>query len=206
MSIANADPASPLEYFRGKGQLEQALQASGMSHAIVRPAVLFGPEDILINNIAWTLRRLPVFCVFGDGRYHIQPIHVDDLAALMVTLGATRENALVNAVGPEDFVYRDLVRMIGQAIGKPRPIFSIPPGLGYLSTLLIGKLVGDIFVTKEEIAGLMADTLHAPGASPTGKTALSDWVKEHAQTLGQRYHSELARRINRNAVYEASGK
>ena len=73
---------SPLEYFRGKAVLEKALVDSGVSYAILRPAVLFGKEDILINNIAWALRRLPVFGVFGDGRYRLQPIYVDDLAGL----------------------------------------------------------------------------------------------------------------------------
>ncbi len=201
VSIANADTASPLEYFRGKGHLENALKASGVSHAIVRPAVLFGPEDILINNIAWALRRFPVFCVFGNGSYHIQPIHVDDLAALMVEQGGRRENVTVNAVGPEDFTYRELATQMGEIIGHRRPIVGIPPWLGYWSTWLIGKLVGDVFVTKEEIAGLMADTLHAPGAAPTGTTRLTDWMREHAATLGKRYHSELARRVHRDKAY-----
>lgn len=195
VSITNADPRSPLEYFRGKGQLEEALKASGLSYAIVRPAVLFGDEGILINNIAWTLRRFPVYGMFGDGGYHMQPIHVDDLAAIMVEQGESREPALVNALGPEDFTYRELVEMIGAAIGKRRPIMPAPPWLGYALSRAIGAIVGDIFVTKEEIAGLMADTLHVPGALPTGSTRLSDWARQNADTLGRTYFSELARRV-----------
>ncbi len=203
VSIANADERSPLEYFRGKGELEVALRASGLSHAIVRPAVLFGPEDILINNIAWTLRRFPVFALFGDGRYHIRPIHVDDLAGLMADQGKKAENALINALGPEDFTYRELVEMIGAAIGKKRPIAGVPPWLGYWSSWFIGKLVGDTFVTKEEIAGLMADLLHVPGAPATGSTRLSDWARANAATLGVHYHSELGRREQRERAYES---
>ena len=84
VSITNPSEDSPLEYFSGKARLERALQESGLSHAILRPTVLFGREDILINNIAWALRRFPFFAVFGDGAYRLQPIHVDDLADLAV--------------------------------------------------------------------------------------------------------------------------
>lgn len=201
VSITNADEDSPLEYFQGKGHLERVLKESGLSYAIVRPAVLFGPEDILINNIAWTLRRFPVFAMFGGGRYHIQPIHVDDLAALMVEQGGKTENAVINAVGPEDYEYRDLVKMIRKELGLKRAVIGIPPLLGYWASLGIGKLVGDVFVTREEIDGLMADTLHVPGALPTGKTWLSDWVRKNRDELGRRYHGEMPRRTDRHKAY-----
>lgn len=198
VSITNADPQSPLEYFRGKGQLEEALKTCGPSYAIVRPAVLFGAEGILINNIAWTLRRLPVCGIFGDGRYHIQPIHVEDLAAIMEEQGRSRENCIVNALGPEDFTYRELVEMIGAAIGKKRLIVSVPPWLGFAFAWVIGRMMGDIFVTREEITGLMADLLHVPGERPAGSVRLSDWAARNADTLGRVYFSELARRIPQN--------
>jgi NADH dehydrogenase len=100
VSITNPSEESPLEYFSGKARLEQALAATAMSYAILRPTVLFGKEDILINNIAWALRRLPVFGVFGDGHYRLQPIYVDDLAQLAVEQGANRENVVIDAIGP----------------------------------------------------------------------------------------------------------
>lgn len=201
VSITNADEDSHLEYFSGKGYLERVLKESGLSYAIVRPAVLFGPEDILINNIAWTLRRFPVFAVFGNGRYHIQPIHVDDLAELMVERGASAENLTVNAIGEEDYTYTDLVRMMREELGVWRPIMPVPPLFGYWASVIIGKIVGDVFVTREEIEGLMADMLHAPGARPTGRTRLSEWVRGNRGTLGRRYHGELPRRKNRAKAY-----
>ncbi len=137
VSITNPSLDSPLEYFRGKAVLEKALAELGVSFCILRPAVLFGAEDILINNIAWALRRLPVFGVFGDGRYRLQPIYVDDLAALAVQYGQSRENVTVNAVGPETFTYRELAATIGRIIGKPRPILSVPPWIGYT----VGRLL-----------------------------------------------------------------
>jgi len=194
ISITNADPASPLEYFSAKGQLEKALKSFGVSHAVVRPAVLFGPEDILINNTAWALRRFPVFCLFGDGSYHVRPIHVDDLAAIMVEQGGHRENALINALGPEDFTWRELVSMLADVLGKRPRVIECSPTMAWRLAWLMGKLVGDVLVTQEEIAGLMADLLHVPGAAPTGSTRLSDWARDNRDTLGAVYHSELDRR------------
>ncbi len=113
-SITNPAEDSPLEYFKGKAVLERALKESGLSHAILRPNVLFGHEDILINNIAWTLRRLPVFGVFGDGQYRLQPMHVDDFAALAVEQGQDRADRVIDAIGPETFTYRRLVEEISR--------------------------------------------------------------------------------------------
>ena len=201
ISITNADSKSPLEYFSSKGHLENALKASGLSYAIVRPAVLFGPEDILINNIAWALRRFPVFSVFGDGRYHMQPVFVDDLAAIMAEQGAERGNVTMNALGPEDFHYRDLVDMIAGALGKKRRLISVTPRQGAFAARLLGKLLGDVLLTREEIDGLTTNLLHVPGAEPTGTTRLSDWVWENRAALGRVYHSELDRRLHREKAY-----
>jgi NADH dehydrogenase len=193
VSITNPSEDSPLEYFRGKAALEKTLIASGVSYAILRPAILFGKEDILVNNIAWALRRLPLLGVFGDGRYRLQPIYVDDLAKLAVEQGASRDNVIVNAIGPETFSYRELVATIGRAIGKPRPIVSVPPWFGYAAAWAIGCLMRDVVITKDEMEGLMANLLcvDAPAA---GATALSDWVRTNAPTLGRKYASELAKR------------
>jgi NADH dehydrogenase len=200
VSITNPSEGSPLEYFRGKARLERALVESGLSHAILRPTVLFGKEDVLINNIAWCLRRFPVFGVFGDGQYRLQPIYVDDLAELAVKQGRESANTIVDAIGPETFTYRDLVREIGAIIGKPRPIISLPPSLGYASGWLIGKFTGDVVITREEIKGLMQDLL-CTKSPPAGSTRLTLWSREHAATLGQHYASELARRQNRQEAY-----
>jgi NADH dehydrogenase len=156
--------------------------------------VLFGGEDILINNIAWTLRTFPVFGIFGDGNYRLQPIYVDDLARLAVEQGTHREPVTLDAIGPETFTFRELVTEIGGIIGRQRPLVSIPPGLGYLASRLIGWAKGDVFVTREEIEGLMANLLVTDSA-PTGATALTAWGRQHAAVLGESYHSELSRRL-----------
>lgn len=202
VSITNPSETSHLEYFKGKARLERALIESGLSYAILRPTVLFGKEDILINNIAWMLRRFPVFGVFGDGQYRIQPIYVDDFAELAVQQGCESRNTVIDAIGPETFTYRELVRQIGIIIGKPRPIISIPPVVGYVVGSVVGMLVGDVMITREEIEGLMEDLLFT-SSPPPGRTKLTDWAKEHAATLGVHYASELARRRNRQAAYES---
>jgi uncharacterized protein YbjT (DUF2867 family) len=201
ISITNPSKTSSLPYFNGKAQLERALIESGLSYAILRPAVLFGSEDILINNIAWALRHLPVFGVFGDGNYRLQPIFVDDLAELAVEQGQQSSNQVIDAIGPETFTYRQLVRAIGNIIGKNRPIISVSPTLGYWVGWLIGKLVGDVFITRDEIEGLMQGLL-ATSSPPSGSTCLTDWAKEHASTLGVHYASELKRRLDRESSYE----
>lgn len=201
VSITNPSLESALPYFRGKAQLESALRESGLSYAILRPTVLFGREDILINNIAWVLRRFPVFGVFGDGNYRLQPIFVDDLAQLAVEAAGSAENAIVDAIGPETFTYRELVSVIGDAIGRRRPIVSIPPALGVAVGRLVGVVVGDVVVTREEVAGLMQNLL-VTSSPPAGHTALSQWILEHRESLGRRYSSELARRRNRHKTYE----
>jgi NADH dehydrogenase len=201
VSITNPSEDSRLEYFRGKAILEKALIQTGISWAILRPAVLFGKEDILVNNIAWMLRMFPVFGVFGDGNYRLQPIYVDDLAKLAVEQGKETGNRIINAIGPETFTYREMVKQIGQIIGKKRPIISIPDSLGYFSGWFMGKIVGDVIITREEIEGLKANLLYTD-SPPVGSTKLTKWASENSSTLGIRYTSELARRRNRLESYE----
>lgn len=199
-SITNPSLDSDLEYFKGKAILEKALVDSGMSYSILRPAVIFGDEDILINNIAWLLRKLPIFPIFGYGSYRIQPIFVKDFAKLAIKEGKNTENVIVNAVGPETYSYRQMVEKIGDLIGVSKPIVSVTPNFGYIVGSIIGKIVKDVIVTKEEIKGLMADLLCVETA-PTGSTKFSEWVLKHKKTIGQYYSSELARRANRQGAY-----
>jgi NADH dehydrogenase len=182
VSITNPSvEETKLEYFQGKAVLEKALIESGISYSILRPAVLFGKEDILINNIAWAL----------------------DFANLAVTQGTVRENSIINAIGPESFTYKELVKTIGRIIGKNRPVLSVHPLAGYIFAKMVGLLVRDTFLTWEEIKGLMAGTL-AVDTPPVGTTKLTDWVSSNSETLGKNYTSELARRKNREIRYQSN--
>ncbi len=203
VSITNPDIHSDLSYFRGKAEVETALRDLDVSYCILRPAVLFGKEDILINNIAWSLRHLPLFGVFGSGDYKLQPIHVDDLAQAAVEHAMDSRNEIINAIGPETFTYRQLVQMMRQALGLRRPIIRLPPVLGYWSGRLLGWLMGDVVITRDEIRGLMEGRL-CVDAPPLGTTRLSAWVAGHSSTLGRRYTSELSRRIDRQSEYRGN--
>ena len=196
VSITNPSARSHLEYFRGKADLERALEKSGIGYAILRPTVLFGKEDILINNIAWVLRHFPVFGVFGDGWYRLQPIYVDDLARLAVEQGQQADDVVIDAIGPETFTYRELVTTIGRLIGCARPVVPVPPMVAYYVALAAGKVLGDVVVTRDEIQGLMEGLLYVDAPS-AGTTRLTTWVAEHKSSLGMRYASELVRRRNR---------
>ena len=199
-SITNPSLDSPLEYFRSKAILEQCLKDSGISHAILRPAILFGKEDILINNIAWVLRHVPVFGICGDGQYKVQPIHVDDMAALAVEQSEGTKDVVIDAIGPETFTFREMVATIGELIGKPRPIISLPPSFVWLTAQVIGRMVGDVMLTGPEIEGLMGNLL-CTCSPPAGQTRLTDWIRENKDTLGTRYASEMARRLDRKSEY-----
>ena len=200
-SITNPSADSALPYFKGKALVEQALIDTGVSYAILRPAILFGKQDILVNNIAWTLRQFPAFGVCGKDNYHIQPIHVDDFAQLAVEQAYTNENLIVNALGPELFTYRELVNAIGQAIGIQRPFIRMPASFLYLASRVIGLFKNDTVLTMDEIRALTQGLLWADTPA-TGSTELTEWMNQHSATLGSRYSSELARRRNRSSSYE----
>ena len=203
VSITNPDSASDLPYFRGKAELESALKGLGVSYCILRPTVLFGKEDVLINNIAWSLRHLPVMGVFGSGQYKLQPIYVDDLARAAAERVSGDRDEILEAIGPETFTYRELVATVGRTIGVKRPIISVPPRLGYWACRLLGLWVGDVIITREEIRGLMEGRLHVD-APPLGSTKLTEWMENHRDTLGRRYTSEMARRMDRGTEYRSN--
>ena len=192
VSITSPSEDSSLPYFRGKARLERAVRESGLSHAILRPTVLFGREDILVNNIAWLLRKLPVFGLPGCGRYPVQPVFVDDLAALAVEQAAGGEDVTLDAVGPETFTFAEMVRLVRDAISVRTPVIPAPRSLVYLAGRLTGVLVRDVVLTWQEILGLSAGLLVSQD-SPTCPTRFTDWLGDHADTLGRRYASELSR-------------
>lgn len=201
ISITNPSEDSPFEYFRGKALLERALMESGIPYSILRPAVIFGREDILINNIAWFLRRFPVFGVFGTGEYRLQPIYVGDLAKLAVEQGRERDNRVIDAVGPETFTYRGLVEEIRKALGLVRLIVPVPPRIGYVIGAAAGTCLGDVTITKDEVQGLMQGLLFTD-SPPAGETRLSEWLAQNADHVGKKYRSELMRRRDREKAYE----
>jgi len=196
ISITNPTQDSPLPYFRGKAMVEEAIIASGLSYAIIRPTVIFGVEDILINNIAWLLRRFPLFVVPGRGDYRFQPIFVEDLAELAVQAAGKHDNLVLDAAGPEVYSFDEFVRLVGQTVGSKTRVIHLPPSLTLYLSKLMGYFLGDVVLTRDEVTGLMSDLL-VSDAAPTGKTSLKSWLGENAATLGASYTSELDRHYRR---------
>ena len=196
ISITNPDPTSILPYFWGKGLVEQALRDSGLSHAILRPTVIFGREDILLNNIAWFLRRFPVFPIPGSGRYPVQPVYVDDLAALAVAQGMGDSDVLMDAVGPETFSYEEMVAAIRGAVGSRARLVHTPPGWVRLAARAAGVVLGDVVLTPDEVRGLSAGLLVSDGP-PTAATSFREWLRKEGSGLGTVYASELTRHYRR---------
>lgn len=191
VSITNPSKDSPLPYFHGKAVVEEAIRESGLSYAILRPAVIFGRKGILLNNIAWSLRHFPVFPVPGNGRYELRPIYVGDLADLAVRLSQTDDNVITDAVGPEQFSFNALLDEIKRILGSRTAILHLPPSLALMMTSLVGWVIGDVVMTRDEVRGLLWNLLKSDGP-PTGDTRLSEWLRENAHWLGMSYMSEIA--------------
>jgi NADH dehydrogenase len=194
-SIANPT-ASSLSYYRGKAELEAAVRSSGLAYAIVRPTLLFGEGDVLINNIAWLLRHLPVFGIPGDGLYRLQPMHVRDHAALLVHAGNESSDQIVDSAGPEIFTFVELVHLLRRAMRVSTVVVHVPPALAMLGANIAGRITGDMLLTRDELDDLMRDILisHEPSR---GTTRLTDWLRVHRHDVGRHYASEMDRHYPR---------
>jgi uncharacterized protein YbjT (DUF2867 family) len=192
VSITHADSRSRHSYFKGKGEVEEHLQSTGVPYAILRPAILFGGDGVLLNNIAWLLRHLPVFAIGGRGDYRIRPIHVDDLARLCVAQGASAENVTIDAVGPESLTFRDMVAAIRTATRGRALIVHVPGRLVPPLSAALGLVLRDVLLTPEEFDS-MAEGLADSDAPATGPTKLTEWLSQHGDELGRRYANELDR-------------
>jgi uncharacterized protein YbjT (DUF2867 family) len=192
ISITNPSADSHLPYFWGKAANEKTVIESGMAYGILRPTVLFGKEDVLINNIAWLLRRFPLFGLPGDGSYKLQPVYVDDLAELAVEVGYKKENIVWDAVGPDIFTFKEMAQLIGDSIGYAHPLLPLPPRLALLAAQFLSLFLNDVLLTPEEVDGLMAGLLVSQ-EMPRCKTRLADWLRENREQVGAKYASELGR-------------
>ena len=191
ISVTNAT-TSPLPYFRGKAMVEAALKESALSYAIIRPALIFGVEDILLNNIAWLLRRFPFFAIPGRGDYRVQPIFAADLGEIAVDAARDDQRTTLDAVGPEIFTFEEMVRMIASAVRRNARIVHVDPRIALACAQTVGLFVRDVTLTRDEIRGLMSNLL-VTNSPPNAATRFSEWLCSHADNIGVAYASELAR-------------
>ena len=193
-SVAHPEQAPGWSYFRGKVAAEKNLRECGISYAIIRPTVLYGGgRNILVNNIAWMMRTMPVFGVFGFGNYPIQPVHVRDVARIAIELGAGNEDITRDAAGPERFRYKDFVKLIGKSMGVRRIIMPVPPIMGWMAGWTMGLFLKDKVITRAEIRGLMRG-LVASDEEPLGEIRFSEWIEDKGDEIGRKYHNDLKER------------
>lgn len=192
VSITHPSLDSPYSYFRGKALVEQALGDCGVGYAIARPAILFGPGGVLINNIAYLLRALPVFAIGGDGSYRVRAVHVEDLARLCVALGARTNTVVTDAVGPDRPTFREIVQSIRAAVGSRAALVPVPAAVLTGTSRLLGCLLRDTLLTSDEYHA-MADGLADSDAETTGTIHLREWIAQQGSELGRHYAHELRR-------------
>lgn len=195
IGVTNASVDSGLPYYRGKALQEKALRESGVSHAIVRPTLVFGGGDILVNNIAWLLRRFPYFPIGGSGRYRLQPVHVDDVATIAIACAKESRAVTVDAIGPEAYTFDEFVRLIASAVRPSARLIHLPPAVVTALGRLVGLGLGDVILTRAELQGLMDEMLTSKEA-PNGSVRFSEWLAKHREEVGASYASELGRHFD----------
>ncbi len=193
LSVSNPSEDSPFPYYRGKATVEKSLLESTLPYVIIRPTLVFGGEDeILISNITWLLRRFPIFALPRGAAYRLQPIHVDEVAALAVEAAASAHNAILDAAGPEIHRFEDMVRLIRDKIRSRALFIRTRPAVALLLLKVVGLMVRDVVLTKDELGALGADLL-VSHETPRGKTNLGNWLDRNGPHLGRRYASEITR-------------
>jgi NADH dehydrogenase len=196
VSVSNPSIDSPLDYYRGKAEVEALVRDSGLSYAIVRPTLVVGANDILVNNVAWLLRRFPVFAMPGSGRYRVQPVTLEDTGEIVAEAALATDDATIDAAGPETLTFEALVRATAAAIGRPARIVHVPPAVVLTMLRVLNRAVGEVILSRQELDGLMTELLisHEP---PRGPHSVTAWLQEHASDVGRHYASELDRHVRR---------
>jgi NADH dehydrogenase len=195
VSVSNPSLQSPLDYYRGKAELEAMVRDSGMSYGIVRPTLVVGPNDILVNNIAWLMRRFPVFAMPGSGSYRVQPVTLDDTGEIIAQTAVSRDDATVDAAGPEVMSFEALVRIVAEAIGRRPRIVHVPPAVAMKLLGVLNRIVGEVILSRQELDGLMTELLVSK-EPPLGTSSVSEWLRQHGSEVGSHYASELKRHVH----------
>jgi uncharacterized protein YbjT (DUF2867 family) len=191
LSVSNPSDDSPFPYFRGKAQAERVVRESGLAYAIVRPTLVFGRGDILLSNVAYLLRRAPLFLVLRGG-YEVQPVSVLDTARIAVEHGLGADDAVVDAAGPDRLPFVSLVGELAAAVGAHARIREAGRRAVLLSSRAAGAVLRDVLLTPDELDSLAAGLL-VSSAPPLGNDRIGAWLTDNADTLGRSYTSELAR-------------
>src|SRR6266487_645034 len=155
-AVGARDEPGATAYHRTKGQAEQLVRTTALSHAIFRPSIISGPESVPIRTIAQLHRRSPVIPVFGDGRFPTQPVWVEDVA-LAFALAAERSDVtgVLELGGPQVLTYEEFLRAIGRAAGHPRPLIHVPLQLARAAARMCDLLGPAAPITSDQLQMLV---------------------------------------------------
>ncbi len=192
LSVSNPSEESALSYYKGKAQAEKMIKESGLSYLILRPTLIFGLEDILINNIAWLLHAFPFFVLPSPVDYSVQPIYAGDVADIAYEHLLCKESKTIDAAGEEVYRMDELVRMISRSIGLPRPVLLWPKPIAQGCIKMLSLMLQDRVLTGEELCGLMGNLLIS-FEKPRGKTSFKKWLNQYGSRLGKTYTNDFKR-------------
>jgi uncharacterized protein YbjT (DUF2867 family) len=192
ISVSNPSADSHLDYYAGKARTEEIVRGSGLQWAIVRPTLVFGTGDILINNIAWLLRRMPMFVIPGHGTYRVQPVAAEDVAEIATWAAEQTDNVTLDAAGPDRVTFAELVEGIAIAVGRRPHLVVMPPRLTLWAANIVSRYLHDVMLTRQELEGLM-DELLVSSEKARGTRRIDNWLLTNADLVGRTYASELER-------------
>jgi uncharacterized protein YbjT (DUF2867 family) len=174
LSGIGADVASPSPYIRNRGEGEAAVQAAFPGAVVIRPAVMFAPDDAFLTTILGMLRTLPVYPLFGDGRTRLQPVHVDDVAAAIaqVLRQAQRPYPIYELAGPRVYSYGELLRTIARAAGL-RPLLVRIPFAFWEAGAGLAEMLPRPPLTRNQVELMQIDTTASDGRPGFGLLGIS---------------------------------
>jgi len=166
VSAIGADENSPSDYARAKAAGEKAVLAAAPTATILRPSVVFGPEDQFTNRFAALAQISPVLPLIGGGVTKLQPVYVSDVATAVAGAvdGKTKQGAIYELGGPEVLTMREIMEIILRITGRRRMLVSLPFGLAKLQALLLQFAPGPLKLTPDQVVLLQSDNVVSPAA------------------------------------------
>lgn len=172
VSAIGADENSPSHYARAKAAGEKAVLAAVPSATIMRPSVVFGPEDEFTNRFAALARLSPALPLIGGGNTRMQPVYVGDVATAIADAvdGKTRPGATYELGGPEVLSFREIIELILDVTDRKRPLLPLPFGLAKLQSILLQFAPGALKLTPDQVELLRSDNVVSDAAKTAGLT------------------------------------
>jgi NADH dehydrogenase len=172
ISAIGADANSTSRYARAKAAGEHAVLAASPSATIMRPSVVFGPEDQFTNRFAALARISPALPLIGGGVTRLQPVYVGDVATAIADAvdGRTRQGATYELGGPEVMTLREIIELILQTVERERILVPLPFALAHLKAMFLQFAPGDLKLTPDQVELLRADNVVSDAAKTAGLT------------------------------------